>query len=600
MGITSESTILTAMNKTKFILLTLLVVLISGLAMSQPVNYKTDYDAAKAQLDAGNFTASLGSFSKLLNSDPANPNTAYTSFFYAVSAYSLDQKEKARDMFLQITSKYSSWERVSEAYLWLTKISFELESPNMGLLYAEQVKGDASLQNSADEIKNSYLKQLDILTLQSLLAEGNNDEFIAKLLASKIMELSYDERDNDYLYTLISEYNIDSMSLGLTVPADVFKERYKVAVMLPLFIDRLWQSGVYIQKSLAVDIYEGIKLGLAEMDTTRLEVQVFDTKKDADVTQQILNSGKLNDIDAIIGPLYPEPLALVANYANEQKLNFVNPVSTNSELVKHNPYGFLLRTGAASMGKIIAEFARENITNKACAIYYGPRATDSLTAYNYSVRIRADSFYVAIAQRSQTDKAREIYDSLTSSVPVVDSVALQRMWNEKIRVRVLPKKDSFLLKIDSLGHIFIASDNKAIASEVMAAITSRGDTTQIIGVGNWFSTANASLDLMESLGVWLAMQEYENMLNPANLRLRDKYQSLYNKKPGKYVYYGYYAMKFLGESLLEYGVYFQNGYKKSGNISSLFDFAGSQDNQKLVLYKLEAGIPVIINTPNLD
>ena len=388
--------------------------------------------------------------------------------------------------------------------------------------------------------------------------------------------------------------------MGLTVPADVFKDSYKVAVMLPLFIDRLWESGVYIQKSLAVDIYEGINLALEEFDTTKIKVQVIDTKKDAGVTQDILSSGRLNDFDAIIGPLYPKPLALVADYANENKINFVNPVSTNSELVRHNPYGFLLRTGAESIGKIIAEFARENIDNKACAIYYGPRATDALTAYNYSVRVREDSFYVAIAQKTQTDKAREIYDSLTSAVPVVDSVELERMWKEGLRVRVLPKKDSFLLKIDSLGHIFIASDNKAIASEVMAAITSRGDTTQLIGVGNWFSTANASLDLMESLGVWLAMQEYENMLNPINIRLRNKYNALHNKKPSKYVYYGYYAMKFLGGSLLEYGVYFQNGYRDKGNIDNLFDFAGSQDNQKLVLYKLEAGIPVIINAGHLD
>ena len=600
MGITLESTIFTAMNKIKPFFLTLLVALFSGLAISQPVNYKKEYDAAKANLDVGNYSLALRGFTELLSSDPAHPNSAYTSYFYAVSAYSSGQKEKARDMFLQITSKYSGWDKKNEAYLWLTKISFELSSPNMGMLYADQIQDDAAMQKSAADLKYSYLQQLDIQTLQSILEESSDDEFLAEIIATKMLRLSYDERDNNYLYTLIDQYALDSTSLGLTVPADIIKERYKVAVMLPLFVDRLWESGVYIQKSLAVDIYDGIKLALAEFDSTKIELQVIDTKKDAGVTQEILQSGTLNDIDAIIGPLYPKPLALVADYSNEHKINFVNPVSTNSELVRYNPYGFLLRTGAESMGRIIAEYAQQNFKNKACAIYYGPRATDSLTAYNYSVRMRADSFYVAISQRTQTDRAREIYDSLTSAIPVVDTIELQRMWNEGLKVRVLPKKDSFLLKIDSLGHIFIASDNKAIASEVMAAITSRGDTTQLIGVGNWFSTANASLDLMESLGVWLAMQEYENMLLPTNIRLRNKYSSLYYKKPSKYVYYGYYAMKFLAESLLEYGVYFQNGYNQKGNIDNMFDFTGSQDNQKLVLYKIVDGIPVIINAQHFD
>ena len=596
-----ESIILTAMNKTKTLLLTVLVALISGVAISQPVNYKKDYDAAKANLAAENYTAALSGFSNLLKNDPANPNSAYTSYYFGVAAYSLTQKEKARDMFLQITSKYATWDKKDEAYLWLIKISFELSSPNMGLFYANQIEEDSKTFKVAEELTYSYLKQLDIPALESLLEEGEKHEpVIASLLANKIIAMSYDERDNAFLYDLISKYDLDSAELGLTMPADIFKEHYKVAVMLPLFIDRLWESGVYVQKSLAVDLYEGIKMALDELDSTKISIQVIDTKKDAVVTREILESGNLDGFDAIIGPLYPEPLALVADYSNEHQVNFINPVSTNSELVRHNPYAFLLRTGAESMGKIIADIAQTRFDNKACAIYYGPRGTDSLTAYNYSVRMRADSFHVAIAQKTQTNKAREIYDSLTSAVDVIDSVELERMWKEGIKVRTYPKKDSFLLKIDSLGHIFIASDNKAIASEVMAAITSRGDTTQLIGVGNWFSTANASLDLMESLGVWLAMQEYENLLDPYNLRIRDRYTAMYNKKPSKYVYFGYYAMKFLGKSLLTYGVYFQNGYKEKGNIDRMFDYAGSQDNQRLVLYKLVDGIPVIVNPGPLD
>jgi molybdopterin-containing oxidoreductase family iron-sulfur binding subunit len=39
---------------------------------------------------------------------------------------------------------------------------------------------------------------------------------------------------------------------------------------------------------------------------------------------------------------------------------------------------------------------------------------------------------------------------------------------------------------------------------------------------------------------------------------------------------------------------------EKGNIDAIFDFADSQDNQKLVLYKLEEGIPVIINAQRID
>jgi Receptor family ligand binding region len=599
MGISGEITILTAMNDTKILILILLV-FIAETSFGQPINYQEDYKTAKMQLNAGNYNAALTGFTRLLNADPANPISPYTSFFYGVAAYSLDQKEKARDMFLQITRKYTAWEKLPDTYLWLSKISFELSSPNQGLYYAQKVTGDTTTMKLVAELKYAYLTQLDIPTLQLVLAEHEQEEIAARILAGKIAQLSYDERDNEYLYELVGKYHLDSAELGISIPANVFRDQYTVAVMLPLFTERLWQSGVYMQKSFVVDIYEGIRLALTELDTTRIKIKVFDTKKDSLTTLNIIRSGRLNDVDAIIGPLYPQPLALVADYANKHKINFVNPVSTNSELIRHNPYAFLLRTGAESTGKIIAEYAKNKFEKKAFAVYYGPRATDSLVAFNYSVRMEADSFFVAIRQKTQTDKAREIFDSLTSAVPVVDSVELQRMWNENIQVRVLPKKDSFLLKVDSLGHIFIASDNKAIASEVMAAITSRGDTTQLIGVGNWFSTANASLDLMESLDVWLAMQEFENILIPENLALRERYHLLYKKKPGKYVFYGYYGMKFLAESLLEYGVYFQHGYRETGNLNRMFDFANNQDNKNLILYKLENGIPRQINFETRD
>ena len=588
------------MKKKATIYFFLLALFVSGLALSQPIDYMQEFEAAKAKMNAGNYDLALKGFAKLLASDPAHQASAYSSFYYAVSAYNLEDKDKARDMFLQIVQKYSSWENISETYLWLSKLSFELENPNQGLYYADKVSGDASQVELATDIKISFLSSLDIATLESLLLVHEEEIDIALILAQKIVDLPHHEQNIDSLRSLINRYSLDSAGLGLSLPEDVFKEKYKVAIMLPLYTDRLWQSGIYLRKSLAVDIYEGIQLAMEELDSSRIEIEVYDTKKDSTTTQYILQSGKLESVDAIIGPLYPKPLALVAEYSYKNKLNYLNPVTTNSTLIKDNPYAFLLKTGAESMGKLIADFTNDKFENKAFAIYYGSRATDSLVAYNYSQRIEADSFYVAIRQKTRTDKAREIFDSLTSSFSTVDSVELRRMWKEKEKVRFLPMKDSLLLNVDSIGHIFVASDNKAIASEVMSAITSRGDTTQIIGVGNWFSTANAGLSIMENLGVWLAIQEYENMLHPDNIALRERYFTKYHSKPGKYVYYGYYAMKFISESLLTYGVYFQNGYQQKGNINNWFDYSSTQDNNKLVIYKLEEGVPVRVKNEIIE
>ena len=84
------------------------------------------------------------------------------------------------------------------------------------------------------------------------------------------------------------------------------------------------------------------------------------------------------------------------------------------------------------------------------------------------------------------------------------------------------------------------------------------------------------------------------MLLPENLRLGERYREKYAAEPSKYVFYGYYAMKFISDALVNYGVYFQNGYKNIGNIDSLFDYRKTRENKHLVIYRLVNGRPVVV------
>ena len=571
-----------------------IVILLSTDLLGQTIPYDQQYNLAKAELDKKNFTQAAKHFKSLLATDPANQKAPYAAFYFGIATYNLDDLEEAKTVFQNLIKNHNEWRKLPEAQLWLAKIYFELGNPVQGVYYGNLAARESILTKDVNELKQASYFNLDSVALRSILSDNRQDTLAAKYLARWQVEAPIASKNTTLLDSLIRTYQLDSTELGLTAPDDIFKEQYKVAVMLPLFTERLWQSGVYLQKSLAVDLYEGIQLALEEFDTIQLNVEVFDTKMDSAITGNIIASGQLKDVDAIIGPLYPEPIMKVSQYSNEQKVNFVNPVSTNPEIIADNPYGFLLRTGAHSIGALIADYTRTNLDTGSFAVYYGPRKTDSLTAYNYAALVEQDSFHLAIRQRTSTAEARQIFDSLTSSVQVVDTIKLAQMTRNGESVRFKPLMDLPLLKKDSLGHIFIASDNQAIASEVMAAIAFRGDSTQLIGVGNWFSVPNAGLDLLESLNVWLAMQQYENMLSEENLLIAERYRQRYHYKPSKYVYYGYYAMKFVGNSLLNYGVYFQNSYNSGGNFDSRFDYRRSRDNQNLVLYKLKDGHPVLV------
>lgn len=586
------------MNNRNLFLLGLFFIFSSNL-VGQTIPYDQEYQLAKTDFENQDYTRAAQRFKSLLARDPANEKSAYVAYYYGISSYEVENPELARDIFQELLKNNKDWNKISEAQLWLAKIYYELENPLQGTYYTELASKNSTLTNDIRTLKESYYQALDSVSLRSIMARNADDRLAAKYLAMWQVKTPSYRKNFALLDSLIVHYQLDSVEIGLAPPPDVFKDRYKVAVLLPLFAERLWHSGIYLQKSLAVDIYEGLQLALEEIDTTKIAIEVFDTQRDSVVTHNILASGQLADADAILGPLYPDPITLVANYAKEEKINFLNPVTTNSGVMVDNQFAFLLRSGDESIGRIVADYTRANIDTGAFAVYYGPRRTDSLTAFNYASLVQQDSFYLAIRQRTSTSEARQIFDSLTSSVQVIDSVKLEEMLEAEEEVRFKPLMDSLLLKVDSLGHIFIASDNQAIASEVMAAVAYRGDTTQLIGVGNWYSVPNAGLDLMESLNVWLAMHEFENMLSAENLAIADRYRTKYLKKPSKYVFYGYYGIKFLSNALMNYGVYFQNGFKSKGNLDPRFDFRKSQDNQQMVLYRLQDGLPLRVRKNEL-
>ena len=65
-----------------------------------------------------------------------------------------------------------------------------------------------------------------------------------------------------------------------------------------------------------MDLYAGIMYSLSNLDSTNslIEVFPFDTKRDPDVVNEIIDSGYLDGMDLIIGPLYSKPVSIIKQY----------------------------------------------------------------------------------------------------------------------------------------------------------------------------------------------------------------------------------------------------------------------------------------------
>lgn len=116
-----------------------------------------------------------------------------------------------------------------------------------------------------------------------------------------------------------------------------------------------------------VEMYEGILLAADTLRALGLNVNLsaFDIRSDTvDITQLIM-SGRLSDMDLIIGPVYSHNLATVASYGKEHGIPVVSPVPLfNNYVLEDNPTLFMayssLEVAQKTLARKLSEYYNYN------------------------------------------------------------------------------------------------------------------------------------------------------------------------------------------------------------------------------------------------
>ena len=117
------------------------------------------------------------------------------------------------------------------------------------------------------------------------------------------------------------------------------KEEYSIALLLPFFLDKGAGHSEHVS-SLATEFYMGAKLAIDSLQKIGLNAKfyIFDSQNDTNTINGILKKPELLSMDMIIGPLFPDKMKIVANWCREKNIRFVCPVSSNTEILKENPF----------------------------------------------------------------------------------------------------------------------------------------------------------------------------------------------------------------------------------------------------------------------
>ncbi|WP_141719724.1 hypothetical protein [Roseivirga misakiensis] len=577
---------------------------------------KTLFEEGKQLFDQEQYALALAKFAPLTSLDQSNDMVRYAAYFYAISAHKSGDNVTAKNMFLQVLRKYPNWDVTNDINYWLGFLAAERGDLSDTFSYLAKAETIDTKQKNAVKQK-ALLGEVDMGILKELLAEYPEDNLIASKLANGILALDVEDQDIDLLNELQSTYSLD-LDLSIDgIESSPKKSTYNVGLFLPFAYSsdsaRLvrsmttWTTRMYQGVSLGVDKLkeEGIDLNLITIDTRNSETRLF----------EMIRSGELDDLDLIIGPVTQSAVQLITGFSKNKRINMVNPLSSNSDILTDNPFAFLYYPSNESLAIKAADYARVNFTrNKNVAVFYSGFA-DKARADLYKQIIEKDSFNVTIFQEVRENESAYIQTLLSEEHEQdKDSAVVANMIAEMDSLREAGEEDweiymprDFVydtLKIlpDSIGHVFIASDFSSLASSALSGIESRPDTVEYLSSSRFLSTENSiSFDQLERLNATFIGSNLIDYTTDEVSTFRELYVEKYLASPIKEdrlgdAYIGYDITVTFGRLLQQYGKYFQIGLKRkdviSGELTDKFNYKFSNDNRYTPVLKVKEGVVV--------
>lgn len=127
-------------------------------------------------------------------------------------------------------------------------------------------------------------------------------------------------------------------------------------------VNKRSEEWIYPRSLDFIEMYEGILLAADTLRSLGMDINLypFDIKKDTVAITKLISSGKLAEMDLIIGPVYSHNLSAVASYAGTLGIPVVSPVPLiNNSVLTDNPALFMASSSLEIAHKALAKKASE-------------------------------------------------------------------------------------------------------------------------------------------------------------------------------------------------------------------------------------------------
>ena len=155
-----------------------------------------------------------------------------------------------------------------------------------------------------------------------------------------------------------------------------------ISLLIPFKLNQLnLQTATKTQlerADMAIDFYQGVLLGLdsAAASGLNFRVNVLDTRDETGQLLNLLKKESLKTSNLIIGPVFPEGVKSITNYAIANDLMIVSPLSASKPSDFNNPNLISIVNNIDQHGEKIADYIAENYqSNNSIVVLINPRKT---------------------------------------------------------------------------------------------------------------------------------------------------------------------------------------------------------------------------------
>lgn len=543
------------------------LLLTTGSVLAQ--DFRKQFKQAKDHFEEEEYSQAMDSFKPLMIYDQSNPYPEYASFYYALAAQRLGYTSVAKETFLQMKKLYPDWKQMPEVNYWLFKMYFDQGEYFQGLLTASQIS-DPEFQSSIKEIKRAYFPKIDDPeTLKMILEDYPDDREAARALVLVLGSQPVHLQETRLIDSLCNHYALPREQLVTVVaPVPIFKENYRIALIMPFLASTLEPSPVKKRNQFVLDLYYGMKLATDTLakQGINLELLAYDNERSLEATKKLLQKEELKTADVIVGPLFQEEAVPVQQFATENAINLViNPLSNNSEFAT-KLFTWLYQPSHETLGIRSAEWVAAKVKRNTCMVYYGETVKDSVMAFSFIKRALELGVKIVYAEEVRKETTGSILTTLTKATEFDE-------WKNPTQ---------FSLKRDSIGSIFVASNNELIYSKVINSVEARNDSIVVMGNESWIQETSVDYTKFERTRVVMTAPNYISPTTPAYTEFRKHYIQKHGTLPAEYSAIGYEFVITLGQMISQYGANFlitmPEDTQIPGSLTQGYFFQASHDN----------------------